>query len=315
MRLVTKARRKLKQLGIPAELKHMRKLHPDFSLCASKETPGAYQIVWKRRPVGTARPLSMLPPAGEAACYIVASGPSLSDVDLSRLRGRVCFGVNGSIVKAAECGIPLDYFVVTDKNFARDRFELVKLGMASGASCIFSFRVLNEIAEREPSLLGSDKLFLIQEINARYGVAKLSPTAFDAWADGEPDLYLHESGRLTSGWVGFSKAVDKGVFTGQTVVYSAVQVACALGFRQVFILGMDLGGTGSLARFYESGSEVAASRLDKDFDPYIVPAFELARRLCEADGVALYNVSPDSRLPETIIPKIDFDTMLSTSNH
>jgi KDO transferase-3 len=311
MRLLTKARRKLKRLSTPPELKHMGKLHPDFGLVPSDHLPGAHQVTWKGKRIGIARPLSMLPAADQRDCYIIASGPSLADFDLSRLSGRICFWVNGSIVKATQCDLRVSYFVVTDKNFARDRFELVRQGIASGANCIFGFRVLNEIAEREPALLASERLFLIQEINARYAMAKLDPAAFDAWAEGEAGLFLHESGRLKRGWVGFSQAIDKGVFTGQTVVYSALQVACALGFRQVFILGMDLGGTGTLARFYESGSNVAGSRLDEDFEPYIVPSFELARRLTGKMGVEIYNVSPRSRLPDTTIRKIDFDEMLA----
>jgi Kdo-III transferase WaaZ len=115
--------------------------------------------------------------------------------------------------------------------------------------------------------------------------------------------------------VGFSKRIERGVFTGQTVVFAAVQVAYWLGFQRVFILGMDLGGTGTLARFYESGSAVASSRLDKDFKPYIIPAFELARRLFEAEGREIYNVSPNSRLPTTIIPKLSFDEALVLSNN
>ena len=313
MRLLTKARRKFQQLRTPSELKHQQKLHPDFALTAVGEA-GAHDILWGKRRIGLARPLSQLPTAtGQRDCYIVASGPSLAEMDLSRLHGRACFGVNGSIVKTAACGLALTYFVVTDKNFARDRFALIRQGITSGANCLFSFRVLNEIAEREPSLLGSDRLFLIQEINARYGHAKLDPVAFDAWAEREAGLLLHESSRGARGWVGFSTSVDKGVFTGQTVVFSALQVACALGFRRVFILGMDLGGTGRLARFYESGDNVVASRLDLDFDHYIVPSFELARDLCDAEGVALYNVSPQSRLSGSIVPKIDFDQMLELS--
>ncbi|MEE4378140.1 MAG: hypothetical protein V2J55_11615 [Candidatus Competibacteraceae bacterium] len=289
----------------------MRKLHPDFRLIESSNSPGAFDIIWKKQRIGVTHPLSSLPKAEQSACTIIASGPSLADFDLAQLHGRVCFGVNGSIVKATENTLRFTYFVVTDKNFARDRFELVKQGIDSGAYCLFGFRVLNEIAEREPSLLASNKLFLIQELNARYGIPKLNPAAFDDWAAGEPDLLLSATDRLKSGWVGFSKCVDKGVFTGQTVVYSAVQVACALGFKQIFILGMDLGGTGTLARFYESGSTVVSSRLDRDFEPYIVPAFRLARQICDVEGIGLYNVSPHSRLSATILPKLTFDDMLT----
>ncbi|MEZ5582612.1 MAG: hypothetical protein R3F37_07460 [Candidatus Competibacteraceae bacterium] len=298
-------------MSTPPELKHMRKLHPDFRLIERGSPVGAYDIIWKKHRIGVTHSLSSLPAAEQPACHIIASGPSLVDIDLTQLRGRICFGVNGSIVKSSECDLPFTYFIVTDKNFARDRFDLVKQGITSGAYCLFGFRVLNEIAEREPALLNNDKLFLIQELNARYGVAKLSPAAFDAWAESETDLILHETRRLASGWVGFSKCIDKGVFTGQTVVYSAVQVAYALGFRQLFILGMDLGGTGSLARFYESGQHVANSRLDRDFEPYLAPSFQLARQVCDAEGIALYNVSPQSRLSATILPKLTFDEMLT----
>jgi len=315
--MFTKLRRKIKQLSIPAELKHMRKLHPDFRLIKDGSALGAYHIMWKKQRIGVTHPLSSLPKAEQPACYIIASGPSLADIDLTQLRGRVCFGVNGSIIKSTENALRFTYFVVTDKNFARDRFELLKQGIASGAYCLFGFRVLNEIAEREPSLLASDKLFLIQELNARYGIPKVNPVDFDNWAEGEADLILSETDRLKSGWVGFSKCVDKGVFTGQTVVYSAVQVAYALGFRQIFILGMDLGGTGTLARFYESGNTVtaASSRLDQDFDPYIVPSFQLARQICDVEGIGLYNVSPHSRLSATILPKLNFDDMLTRSDN
>jgi hypothetical protein len=195
MRLITKLRKKLYRLGVPPQRRHMRKLHPDFRLYANDPIAGAYGIYWKGTKIGATQPLAALARPASKTCFIIASGPSIADLDLGRLRHRVCFGVNGSIVKSAEYGIPFTYHIVTDKNFARDRFELVKQIIGSGADCLFTFRVLNEISERELSLLGSDRLFLLEEMNAVYGLDKLSPAAFDAWAEGQADLILHDTER------------------------------------------------------------------------------------------------------------------------
>jgi KDO transferase-3 len=100
------------------------------------------------------------------------------------------------------------------------------------------------------------------------------------------------------------------VFTGQTIAFSALQVAVWLGYTRIFILGMDLGGTGDGARFYESGEKAAPMRLGRDYESYIQPAFEVAGKLRSALGIQIYNLSPDSRLPAAIIPKLSFTDAL-----
>jgi KDO transferase-3 len=290
----------------------MRKLHPDFRLRAWNGKDG-YDIFWKGRKVGATKPFHALTRPHSSSCFIVASGRSIAHIDLSALSRKVCFSVNGSIVKFEEHGLRYTYYVVTDKNFARDRFDLVRRGILSGADCLFGFRVLNEIAEREPSLLRADNLFLLQDINARYDEDRLSPSDFDRWVETQPDLVLHDTRRLARGRVGFSKRIERGVFSGQTVVFSALQVAYAQGYRLMFILGMDLGGDGTLARFYESTDKALISRLDRDFEPYIVPSFDLARRVCETEDRQIFNLSLNSRLPETILPKLGFDDALLLS--
>jgi hypothetical protein len=47
-------------------------------------------------------------------------------------------------------------------------------------------------------------------------------------------------------------------------------------------------------------------RLDLDYDRYIVPSFEVARDALTQQGVAIYNLSEHSRLPDSVIPKLSF---------
>jgi Kdo-III transferase WaaZ len=302
-------RRKIHRASLPNAMRHMRSVHPDFRI--DSHGGGADTIYWRGRPVGRINPLETLAPATTRDCFIVGTGPSLNDIDFAALRGRTCIGVNGSVLKSEDYSVPFRSHVISDRHFFNDRFELVRKALESGAECIFSFRGLSVVCEREPALLHDARVFLLNEITARYGEPKPGTEAFDAAAERDPDLVLHPRARPSEGRVGFSRDIRKGVFTGQTIVFSALQLAVWLGYRRVFILGMDLGGAGG--RFYEAGSQAAPMRLDRDYEAYIRPAFEVAASLLGKLGVEVYNLSERSRLPSEIVPKLAFEQALEMS--
>ena len=303
-----RVRAKLHKWRIPDELRHMRTAHPDFALLPQDN--GGWRVLWQGKTVGHTLPLKALATPSHDHCFIVGTGPSINAVDFQRLRGHDCIGVNGSILKSVEAGVPFRSVAILDRQFFIDRFPLVRQTLLSGTECLFSFRGLSAVCERAPELLADARVFLLDEINGRYGVAKPSPQAFDDNAAVDPELRLHPSLRPSEGRVGYSLNPDKGVFTGQTIVYSALQVATRLGYRRIFMLGLDLGGTGSGIRFYESGAKAAPMRLDRDYEPYILPAFETAATVCKSIGVVVYNLSSDSRLPARIIPKLTLEQAL-----
>ena len=293
-------------------MRHMRFIHPDFQLRALDD--GGFTILWKKKPVGKTLPLTQLTPPRGPDCFIIGSGPSVVDLDLSRLGRYPCFGVNGSILKSIGNGVSYTYLFVTDRKFVLDRFELVRRILDSASDCLFSFSSLGVICEQAPELLADTRLFVLDEVNARYGIPRLELDEFNKQAAANRDFILHPQIKPAQGRVGFSLDIRQGVFTGQTVIYSAVQTACWLGYRRIFILGMDLGGTGHDIRFYESGIQAAPSRLDKDYEPFIRPAFEVAAKFLDKSGVKIYNLSPHSRLPESIIPKLSLSEALRMVN-
>jgi KDO transferase-3 len=73
---------------------------------------------------------------------------------------------------------------------------------------------------------------------------------------------------------------------------------------------MDLGHQGSQARFYKERRNARPSFLDRDYEDYILPSFEVLGHLCQAGELQVYNLSPSSRLPESIIPKLAFQEAL-----
>ncbi len=312
-RPVTRLRKAVYRLTVPLEMKHMRKLHPSFRMCPSDTRSEGFDVIWRGRHVTTIGSAAELAGRREGGdCFVVAAGPSVAEIDLRRLGEQICIGVNGSIVKAREAGRAFDYYVVTDRTFASDRFDLLREALVTPARCVFTFRVLSEICEREPELLDREGVHLLHEVNFVYGEPKRTPEDLDAWAESRPDLLLHDHARLRGGRVGFSRSLHSGVFTGQTVVFGAIQLAYAIGFRRVFVAGMDLGGsTGNYARFYEDGESTSRVRLDRDYDAHIAPSFELLDRVRRTDGFEVFNLAKDSRLPARTVPKISFDEALA----
>jgi Kdo-III transferase WaaZ len=289
-------------------LRHMNRLHPDFRIQPSGENNDPhYAIYWKGKQVGQTVPLTLLQKPLSSQCFIIATGPSLAQTDVSQLAGHTCFGVNGAIDLADRSGLSFQYHLVSDGSFVRDRFPLVRRMIESGAECLFSFAALGMICELDPGLLTATNLYLLAEMNYRYQVPRLTPEAFRAWAMQQENITLHPDTRYDSGRVGFSSDINKGVFTAQTVVFEALQVACYMKFRQVFILGMDLNASPGQARFYEQDDNVIKSRIDRDYEPCILPAFEVASALAASQDVEIYNLSMDSRLPATVIPKISLE--------
>jgi len=304
-------RKWLYRRSLPGTLRHMKRLHPGFRIEPFGESsdPG-FSIHWKGRQVGQTQPLGALRKSSDPQCYLIASGPSLSRLDLDRLAGKVCFGVNGAIAAASDSAVSFGYHLVSDASFVRDRFSMVRQMLDSGVDCLFSFGALNSLCEQDAALLTHDRLFLLPEINAFYNTPRLAAADFAAWAAQLDCLSLHPDPQYHTGRVGFSRDIRRGVFSAQTVIFEALQVAAYLGYRQIFILGMDLNAGAGQARFYEQGDRVARTRLDRDFAPYIQPAFEVARDVAAAAGFEVYNLSPESRLPAAIIPKITLDDAL-----
>jgi KDO transferase-3 len=307
MSLPREWRYKLRRLRRPRPLKHLALADPRFALRAAPDAPGVSHILWKGRVAGQTRPLSEVRGAERGDCFIVCTGPSLDEIDFGLLRGRATLGVNGAIHKFQEHGFSPDYYAVVDTDFFESRFPLVERAIRGGAKFFTSFAGLSRICERKPELLGRTAFYLHDLLNTWYARPRMPAAEFDAWAAADADLLLHPDHPLRGGLIVFSKYLATGAFCGQTVAFRATQIAYYLGFRRVFLLGMDLGGA---ARFYESGRAARRSNLDRHFEDFIRPAFECAREICRREPFEIYNLSPRSRLPESVIPKLSLEDAL-----
>lgn len=285
----------------PKALKHMADIHPRFTL--RDHADGGRTAHWHQQTVAQLTPLQPLRASQRSeSCYVLASGPSVADLDLGFIGDRALFGVNGAIAKLlrSDAALPrFSHYVITDPDFVENRFELVRAVFAARPHLFLSAAAMSAICEREPMLLGQTPVSLIETHFCPYGKPRLSPAEIEALVARAPAL-------TASSWrIGFSRDMELGLFSAHTVAYYALQIAAYIGFRNVFMLGTDFGSRGEQVRFYEGQGSARPSRMARDFDKFIRPSFEVLQQVCAADPTfQVYNLAADSRLPATIIPKL-----------
>lgn len=224
--------------------------------------------------------------------------------------------MNGSICCFAEAGITPYFYLCDDSSFVRNRLPLLLQATRLAQNLALSPRVVESLLEHEPQALDRRSLYCFERVNRPLqGLEPICDREFARSARKDPDLECGFSWfRQKPNRIGFSRNLDKGYFSSRTIPYAGIQLAYHLGYSQVFVVGMDLDS--SKGRFYEQGGAAVPSRLDGDYEDYILPCFEmLAQRVVNAD-FRVYNLSLDSRLPSSVVPKLtadQLDTLLASS--
>lgn len=115
----------------------------------------------------------------------------------------------------------------------------------------------------------------------------------------------------------FSNNIAKVVYSGQTVTYSMIQFAAYMGFKEIYLIGVDCN--------YSSGNSVITQ--ESYFDPrlfnngrsYAPPevdtnllAYACARQVCDKQGVKIYNATRGGKLE--IFERVSLDDILTPKN-
>lgn len=277
---------------------------------ASGET--GFAVQWRGKAIAETRPWAELRNEFSRRVALVAcSGPSLS-LDLLRHTGPAgfCIAVNGAVAPLAQQGIRPDAYAVTDPDFAFGRFALLRMGVESAAISFLSFAVLAEIARKDRALLRGRRIYLTDLINHYWERDKLTDSEFRSRYGSDSRLRWHPT-RDAGDAVGFSLDPQLGLFCGRTIGFRAVQIARYLGCRRIVMTGLDLKAPASAPRIYDEAGRPRPTRLDADYEEFILPSFEVAAAVAAEEGWELINASPGSRLPESVIPKVDPMQMLT----
>ncbi|WP_305909999.1 6-hydroxymethylpterin diphosphokinase MptE-like protein [Methylomarinum sp. Ch1-1] len=290
---------RIKRWQLRHQYRHMAKISRHLKI----DSMDVQAVYWKKQHICSLIPFSQINNSllGETA-FIVASGPSLKSIDIKPLTNKYTFGVNGSILKFVDADISPTFYVISDEEFIYNRPQLLRLILKNSEShCFFTPQAITAICEIDVDLLkGHQKITLFNNHFKDYGKAALEFPDIVKMAHNDPEIITED------GKIGFSLNPEKGVFTAHTVPYFALQIAYGLGFRTINIAGMDLGSPSGETRFYEQGSAAMPSHLDRDYLKSILPSFEIVSQLCKNKTLQVFNLSPNSRLPDSVIPKKSF---------
>lgn len=291
----------------PWEYQHWDRVLPDFTL--QPET--RCNILWKGRLLGLTNSVLSLKNKYEGSCFIVGTGPSVNEIDFSLLKRYPCFGVNGAILKFEEYKFTPDFYTITTYDFFENRPDLVRKAILSGAKCFFPFWGIGKISETMPDVIEESNLYHTDPLNQCYGLPRQGYHSFFKKVSTDMDFIVSKNHRKLTDKVGFSKNINKGYFHGENIIYTAIQHAYYLGFRRIFIVGMDLNYSNNNARFYEKGKDSRPSWSDVSFDRSILPCFKIIRDLINDNVLEVYNLSPSSKLPNEVIQKITLEEALN----
>ena len=235
---------------------------------------------------------------GHDRAFIIGNGPSLNLTDLSRLKNEVTFCVNSFFLKTPELSWEPTFYVVEDHLVAEDRAD---------------------------------------QINSFHGPTKLFPAylAYCLDEDENTIFYNHRPRVSYPHGFDFSKDAAKITYTGCTVTFSCMQLAHYLGFKELYLIGVD--ASYELPKDVKESTEYGVGVLDMDsddpnhFDPNyfgkgyrwhdpqvdkMIEAYQEARKVTDKLGRPIYNAGIGGKLevfervnfsdvfPEAVAPSV-----------
>lgn len=213
-------------------------------------------------------------------CNIVLSGPSIKTIAHPRLLARsFSIWVNNSPTLALAVGVQPSMYLVADPDFIERQYDSFEKFSAISESCMISFAGASQLLEagspvERPFYVFDDMRFPFRR---RY-------------------IRGSDSHSLNS------------INNCHTVATTAVRAAMLMGFTEIYIFGLDLGGT---ERFYAE-AKPEPSRLDS-YHEEICAEFRKIAAEAREKGVKLVNCSPVSRLPVDIMEIRDPNDALAGS--
>jgi GT2 family glycosyltransferase len=216
-------------------------------------------------------------------CFVLGNGPSLRVADLERMAHEVTFASNKIYLCFGETTWRPTFYSVEDLLVAENcRSEIAAIDRVTK---IFPHHMLK---------------FLPRQPNHHYA----------RWLPPKDNRSSYRE---------FSCDLTKGICWGSTVTYSMLQMAVHMGFKDIYLLGVDhsyveppekdgnaLISSGEINHFHpdyrQAGERWHLPVLDR-----LETSYQFAQDFCQSIGVNIYNASRETKLDA--FPRVDFDDL------
>lgn len=231
---------------------------------------------------------------------ITATGPSINEMDFAGLPSMTVVGVNGAY--ALRDRLDFQLYIIVDMSFIDRRTDVLKAIIADPTLTLFTtLHGIARIIDRFTLAAVRCRLALIEDACYRIYQPKVPSDDVGRRFGQDPHIRLSpDHSDIT-----FTTDIRSGVFDAGTVVFWALQILLFLGFKRLYIAGLDMTNFHQ-PRFYETDQDKLPSFLAEKFESVIVPAFTLAGEVLQQNGVEVKNLSLNSALSSEIFEKVSF---------
>lgn len=218
-------------------------------------------------------------------CFVIGNGPSLRADDLDRLKKEITFGTNGIYNIFSKTEWRPNYYLACDVEGLPDFLPRI-LPIYTG-TCFLSNKAKNIIKNRPNNVI----------------YALMTNQNFPI------NTYDDKSSHI-------SEDVSKYFSRGYTVTFDAIQLAIYMGFKEIYLLGVDFNYalmTDKKGRI-ERVNGVKASHFNENkptasFLNYFstLYAYEAAEKYCKEHGIKICNATRGGKLE--VFERVDFDNL------
>lgn len=204
----------------------------------------------------------------EKRCFIVATGPSLEKSDLEVLyrNKEICFGVN-RIFNLTNCNWIPDYYVAVDTKFLNDYYQEI-INYPVKAKFLHGARVDNDYKDEV------------------YSLHCVTDDIFD-------ELPL------------FSEDIAHVGYGGATVTYVCIQIAAYMGFKEIYLLGVDcnyLINSRNNYFFTDQKEDNIKHKTDR-----MLLSYQAAKEYMLSHDIEILNATRGGKLE--VFERVDFDSL------
>ncbi|MGG1399970.1 6-hydroxymethylpterin diphosphokinase MptE-like protein [Bacillus salipaludis] len=216
-------------------------------------------------------------------CFIIGNGPSLLPGDLDKLKNEITFAFNRIYYIFDKTDWrPTYYCSEDDKTIFKSKDEINKLNIEG------KFFPVNFPWD-----------YNIHFNNAKYFIFKFGNRSV------EPK---------------FSEDIVKGIYWGNTVAYTAIQLAVYMGIKEIYLLGVDH----NFNKMINDKGEIVVDKTAKDYftekyntdkEELYIPnievstrAFTVAKKYADNNNIKIYNATRGGKLE--VFERVDFDKII-----
>ncbi len=213
-------------------------------------------------------------------CFVVCTGPSLTFEDLKLIEGEYAFGMNSILKIFGDTTWRPTFYGVQDIKVFQKMHSYID---SSGIQDVF----ISDIVESR--VIKGEKVKKLDN-------AKIFPL----------NLYGHQYNCKNPKFK-FSDDISACVYDGYSITYSLIQIACYMGFKEIYLLGCD----NSYAKEPEKQYFVSHGIVDPNAQrqaEYQRIAFECAKKHTERKGIHIYNATRGGALE--VFPRVNLDEVM-----